>query len=48
MCRSKNESSHGTMALGIPKLNIGLQNEFLKHMVDTEKPSSRLTTDSYK
>lgn len=46
MCKSRNESTHGT-AIGIPKMNIGLQKEFFKHMVETKEPNSQLTTDSY-
>lgn len=40
----RNESTHGT-TLGIPKMSIGLQDEFLKHMVKTEEPSPRSTSD---
>lgn len=45
MCKSKNELSHGAK-IGIPKMNIGLQDEFLKHM-KTDESGSRLTTDNY-
>ncbi|VVC35814.1 Hypothetical protein CINCED_3A018374 [Cinara cedri] len=44
--KSKSELTHGT-AIGMPKMNIGFQDEFLKHMVKTEEPNSQLTTDSY-
>lgn len=44
--KSRSELTHGT-TIGIPKMNIGFQDEFLKHMVKTEEPSSRLTPDSY-
>lgn len=47
MCKSRNESiNHGT-SIGIPKMNIGLQKEFFKHMVETKESNSQLTTDSY-
>jgi len=40
------KSTHAT-TVGIPEMSIGFQDEFLKHMVKTEEPSSRLTTESY-
>uniref|UniRef100_A0A2H8TKA6 Ubinuclein-2 n=1 Tax=Melanaphis sacchari TaxID=742174 RepID=A0A2H8TKA6_9HEMI len=40
------KSTYGT-TIGIPKMNIGLKDEFLKHMVKTEEPTSRLTTESF-
>ncbi|XP_001949183.2 yemanuclein [Acyrthosiphon pisum] len=39
------KSTHGT-TIGIPKMSIGFQDEFLKHM-KTEEPSSRLTSESF-
>lgn len=45
MCKSRNESTHAA-TIGIPKMSIGLQDEFLKHM-KTDEPGSRLTTDNY-
>lgn len=46
MSKSRNESTLG-MTTGIPKMSIGFQDEFLKHMVKTDEPSLRLTTDSF-
>lgn len=42
------KSTHGT-TIGIPKMSIGFNNEFLKHMVKTEESTSqsRLTTESF-
>lgn len=46
MCKSRNELTHGT-TIGIPKMSIGFQDEFLKQMAKTEEPNSRLTKDNY-
>lgn len=46
LSKSRNESTHGT-TIGIPKMSIGFQDEFLKHMVKAEESTSRLPTDSY-
>ncbi|KAL5239599.1 hypothetical protein ACI65C_007009 [Semiaphis heraclei] len=40
------KSTHGT-TIGIPKMNIGFQDEFLKQLVKTEEPSSRSTSESF-
>lgn len=46
MSTSRNELTYGT-TIGIPKMSIGFQDEFLKHMVKTEEPNSRFTKDNY-
>ncbi|XP_015373600.1 PREDICTED: ubinuclein-2 isoform X2 [Diuraphis noxia] len=40
------KSTHGT-TIGIPKMSIGFQDEFLKHMVKTKEPNSRSTSESF-
>jgi len=40
------KSTHGT-TIGIPKMSIGFQDEFLKHMVKTDESSTRSTSESF-